>query len=100
MGIPDIFGFGIEFYQVYICHSGYFYDYRSMNGGVFVTIARNDTVWYLISGIILGIVSRKLSQWIFPYPEYRCLGCGYSLEKMTAGRCPECGRVERVDDAS
>jgi len=46
----------------------------------------------LIPGVIIGVLSKRISKWIFPYPDYVCLGCGYSLDRRENERCPECGR--------
>ena len=44
----------------------------------------------LAMGVLLGLMSRRLSHWVVRAPELGCAGCGYeSLDENS--KCSECG---------
>lgn len=45
----------------------------------------------LIGAVFLGLLYRRLTNWILPIPRSGCPRCGYRLIALTEPRCPECG---------
>lgn len=41
-------------------------------------------------GVLLGLMSRRLSHWVVHAPEFGCAGCGYET-LGDDGQCSECG---------
>jgi hypothetical protein len=41
-------------------------------------------------GVVLGVMSRRLSHWVVRVPEIGCAGCGYETVGDD-GQCSECG---------
>jgi len=49
------------------------------------------SIMFILPGVIILLLSRKLVHWLVPLPQPECPECRYSLKNLTKPRCPECG---------
>ncbi|MGI9012818.1 MAG: hypothetical protein ACR2GY_01045 [Phycisphaerales bacterium] len=57
-----------------------YYAPRALTGG-----------YCLILGLLMLCMTRFLVRKLIPLPKPECPDCGYRLDGLSAGRCPECG---------